>query len=82
MDELALKVRKIILDEVGSSENPEDVSDEALIGTDLGADSLDNVQIIMNCEAEFSVSVTDEEAEAVKTVGDCVTLVRDKVAAK
>ncbi len=64
------KIKKIIVDELGV--DPSEVTPEASFIDDLGADSLATVELIMAFEKEFGVSIPDEEAEKIKTVGDVV----------
>ncbi|MGN0602290.1 MAG: acyl carrier protein [Oscillospiraceae bacterium] len=64
------KVRDIIVDQLDADEN--DVTLEASIIDDLGADSLDVVDLVMSIEEEFDVEIPDEEVENIKTVGDIV----------
>jgi len=71
MAEVAAKVRKIIVDKLGVDES--EVTNEASFTNDLGADSLDTVELIMEFEKEFDISIPDEEAEKIETVGDAVT---------
>ncbi len=76
------KVKKIIVEQLGVDE--EEVTLEASITEDLGADSLDQVELVMAFETEFSIDIPDEEAEKIKTVGDAVTRIdesSEKVAA-
>jgi len=56
---------------------PEQVTPEASFEDDLGADSLDLVELIMALEEEFGISIPDEDAEKIKTVGDAVAYIRD-----
>jgi acyl carrier protein len=75
------KVKKIIVEQLGVDEA--EVTQEASITEDLGADSLDQVELVMAFETEFSIDIPDEEAEKIKTVGDAVTKIEehtDKVA--
>jgi acyl carrier protein len=65
------KVKKIIVEQLGVDEN--EVTMEASITDDLGADSLDQVELVMAFETEFGIDIPDEEAEKIKTVGDAVT---------
>lgn len=65
------KVKKIIVEQLGVEEN--EVTPEASITEDLGADSLDQVELVMAFETEFNIDIPDEEAEKIKTVGDAVT---------
>jgi len=71
MADIAAKVKKIIVDKLGVDES--EVSNEASFTNDLGADSLDTVELIMEFEKEFDLSIPDEEAEKIETVGDAVT---------
>lgn len=73
MSEIESKVKAIIVDKLGVDEN--DVTMEASFTTDLGADSLDTVELIMELEKEFDVQIPDEEAEKIATVGDAVTFI-------
>jgi acyl carrier protein len=65
------KVKKIIVEQLGVEES--EVTLEASITDDLGADSLDQVELVMAFETEFNIDIPDEEAEKIKTVGDAVT---------
>ncbi|MCI5801062.1 MAG: acyl carrier protein [Oscillospiraceae bacterium] len=67
------KVRKIICDQLDVAED--DVTMESSITEDLGADSLDVVDLIMSLEEEFDAEIPDEEAENIKTVGDIVKFI-------
>ena len=73
------KVKKIIVEQLGVEEN--EVTPEASITDDLGADSLDQVELVMAFETEFNIDIPDEEAEKIKTVGDAVTKI-DETAPK
>lgn len=64
------KVRKIIVDQLGVS--PEEVTLEASFIDDLGADSLDTVELVMALEEEFDMEIPDEDAEKIVTVGDAI----------
>lgn len=64
------KVRDIVVDQLDADEN--DVTMESSIVDDLGADSLDVVDLVMSIEEEFDVEIPDEEVENIKTVGDIV----------
>ena len=70
MSEIATKVTGIIVDKLGVEEN--EVSAEASFANDLGADSLDTVELIMEFEKEFNLSIPDEDAEKIVTVGDAI----------
>ncbi|MCR5816570.1 MAG: acyl carrier protein [Ruminococcus sp.] len=64
------KVKEIIVDQLDADEN--DVTQDASITDDLGADSLDVVDLVMSIEEEFDIEVPDEEVANMKTVGDIV----------
>jgi len=70
MTEIADKVKQIIVDKLGVDES--EVTNEASFTNDLGADSLDTVELIMEFEKEFDVSIPDEQAENIQTVGQAV----------
>ncbi len=71
MAEIAAKVKKIIVDKLGVDES--EVTNEASFTNDLGADSLDTVELIMEFEKEFDIAIPDEEAEKIETVGHAVS---------
>lgn len=73
MSEITTKVKAIIVDKLGVDEK--DVTLEASFTNDLGADSLDTVELIMELEKEFTISIPDEEAEKISTVGDVVAFI-------
>jgi acyl carrier protein len=73
MSEIAEKVKKIIVDRLGVDEA--EVTLESSFTNDLGADSLDTVELIMEFEKEFDISIPDEEAEKIQTVGQAVAYV-------
>ena len=68
--QIADRVKSIVVDKLGVE--PEKVTEEASFITDLGADSLDTVELIMDFEKEFGATIPDEEAEKIKTVGDAI----------
>lgn len=72
------RVREIIVNELGVE--PEKVTDDASFVEDLGADSLDTVELVMAFEEEFGVDIPDEDAEQMKTVGDAISYLRKKSA--
>ena len=74
------RVKKIIVEQLGVEEN--EVTPEASITDDLGADSLDQVELVMAFETEFGIDIPDEEAEKIKTVGDAVAKIESVNAAK
>jgi acyl carrier protein len=69
------RVREIIINELGVE--PEKVTDEASFVEDLGADSLDTVELVMAFEEEFGVDIPDEDAEQMRTVGDAIKYLRE-----
>ena len=71
MSDTADKVREIIADELGVE--LEKVATEASFVDDLGADSLDTVELVMRFEEEFEVEIPDEDAEKMQTVGDAIS---------
>lgn len=78
MSEIAEKVKKIIVDRLGVDEA--EVTLESSFTNDLGADSLDTVELIMEFEKEFDISIPDEEAEKIQTVGQAVAYVESQKA--
>ena len=70
MSEIAEKVKAIIIDKLGVEAS--EVTPEASFTNDLGADSLDTVELIMEFEKEFNVSIPDDQAENIATVGQAV----------
>ena len=77
MDNLENKIKEIIVDKLGIEES--EITDSASFTNDLGADSLDTVELIMEFEKEFNVSIPDEEAEKIQTVGDAIAYLKDNV---
>ena len=71
MSDVATRVKKIIVDKLGVDEA--EVTTEASFTNDLGADSLDTVELIMEFEKEFSISIPDDQAEKISTVGDAIS---------
>ena len=70
------KVKDIIVEQLGV--NPEQVTPQASFIEDLGADSLDIVELVMAFEEEFGVEVPDEDAEKLQTVGDVIKYIEEK----
>ena len=70
MSDIASRVKKIIVDKLGVDEA--EVTNEASFTNDLGADSLDTVELIMEFEKEFNISIPDEQAETITTVGQAI----------
>ena len=76
MSSVADKVKKIVVEQLGVSEDQ--VTPEAKFIEDLGADSLDQVELVMALEAEFGSDIPDEDAEKLTTVGDAIKYVESK----
>lgn len=74
------KVRSIIAEQLGVK--PEEVTPQAKFIDDLGADSLDTVELVMALEEEFGIEIPDEEAEKLVTVGDAMKYIEDKAQTK
>jgi acyl carrier protein len=68
------RVREIIINELGVE--PEKVTDDASFVEDLGADSLDTVELVMAFEEEFGIDIPDEDAEQMRTVGDAISYLK------
>ena len=75
MADTASKVKAIIVDKLGVDEN--EVTPEASFTNDLGADSLDTVELIMEFEKEFNIAIPDDQAEKIATVGDAIKYIED-----
>ena len=75
MYDIKSKVVTIIVDKLGVEES--EVTNEASFTNDLGADSLDTVELIMEFEKEFNIAIPDDQAEKIQTVGDAVTYIQD-----
>ena len=73
MSDIANKVKSIIVDKLGVDEK--EVSPTASFTNDLGADSLDTVELIMEFEKEFNIAIPDEQAEKISTVGDAIAYI-------
>ncbi len=73
MSEVAQRVKSIIVDKLGVEET--EVTETASFTNDLGADSLDTVELIMEFEKEFNISIPDDQAEKISTVGDAIAYV-------
>ncbi|MBO5822802.1 MAG: acyl carrier protein [Clostridia bacterium] len=76
MSEIADKVKKIVVEQLGVSEDQ--VTPEAKFIEDLGADSLDQVELVMALEEAFGSDIPDEDAEKLTTVGDAIAYVESK----
>jgi acyl carrier protein len=75
-DNAESKVKEIIINELGVE--PEKVTNEASFVEDLGADSLDTVELVMAFEVEFGIEIPDEDAELLQTVGDAIRYLKEK----
>jgi acyl carrier protein len=73
MSDVKSKVMSIIVDKLGVAED--EVTAEASFTNDLGADSLDTVELIMEFEKEFNIAIPDDQAEKIQTVGDAVSYI-------
>lgn len=78
--EVAEKVKKMIVEQLGVAEN--EVTDEAKFIDDLGADSLDIVELIMALEDEYGIEIPDEDAEKIVTVGDAIRYIEEHLSAR
>ena len=76
MSTVADKVKKIVVDQLGVSEDQ--VTPEAKFIEDLGADSLDQVELVMAFEEEFGADIPDEDAEKLTSVGDAIAYIESK----
>ena len=74
------KITEIIVEQLGVK--PEEVTPEASFVDDLGADSLDTVELVMALEEEFGIEIPDEDAEKIQTVGDAVKYIQEKAKPK
>jgi len=76
-EDISAKVKEIIVDQLGV--NADEVVEGASFIDDLGADSLDTVELVMAFEEAFNAEIPDEDAEKLKTVGDAVSYIKSKV---
>ena len=74
------KITEIIVEQLGVK--PEEVTPEASFVDDLGADSLDTVELVMALEEEFGIEIPDEDAEKIQTVGDAIRYIEEKSSSK
>jgi acyl carrier protein len=74
MENIEQKVREIVADRLGV--DPDEVTPEASFIEDLGADSLDTVELVMALEEEFGIEIPDEDAEKIQTVGDAIEYIQ------
>ncbi|MBN1522008.1 MAG: acyl carrier protein [Candidatus Aureabacteria bacterium] len=77
MSDVKEKVKEIIVNQLGV--NADEVTEDASFIDDLGADSLDTVELVMAFEEEFNQEIPDEEAEKLKTVGDAIKYIEEKL---
>ncbi len=77
MSEVAQKVIKIVAEQLGVRE--EEITPESSFVNDLGADSLDTVELVMALEDEFGMEIPDEDAEKITTVGDAIKYIEEKM---
>jgi acyl carrier protein len=75
MSDIAAKVKAIIVDKLGVDES--EVTVEASFTNDLGADSLDTVELIMEFEKEFDIAIPDDQAEKISTVGEAIAYIEN-----
>ncbi len=77
MSDIASKVKAIIADKLNVDES--EVTPEASFTNDLGADSLDTVELIMEFEKEFNIGIPDDQAENISTVGEAIKYIEENV---
>jgi acyl carrier protein len=77
MSDILERVRKIVIEHLDA--DPEKVTEKASFIDDLGADSLDNVELVMAFEEEFDIEIPDDAAEHIQTVGDAVKFIEERV---
>jgi len=78
MSDIAQRVKKIVVEHLGVDEDK--VKEDASFIDDLGADSLDNVEMVMAFEEEFGIEIPDDAAETIQTVGDAIKFIEKQVA--
>ncbi len=77
MSEVRDKIKNIIVDKLGVE--PGDILETASFTNDLGAYSLDTVELIMEFEKEFNIAIPDDDAEKIATVGDAINYIKEKI---
>ncbi len=75
--DIEARVKKIIVDQLGVKE--EQVKPDASFVDDLGADSLDTVELVMALEEEFNIEIPDEDAENIRTVGEAIEYIKEHI---
>ena len=75
MSDIASRVKEIIVEKLGVEESA--VTNEASFTNDLGADSLDTVELIMEFEKAFGITIPDDQAEKIQTVGDAIAYIQE-----
>jgi len=80
MSSITEKVKAVITEQLGVK--PEEVREQAKFVDDLGADSLDTVELVMALEEEYGVEIPDEDAEKLTTVGEAIKYIEEKLASK
>ena len=80
MSDITSRVKAIIVDKLGVDET--EVTPEATFTNDLGADSLDTVELIMELEKEFNITIPDDQAEKITTVGEAIAHIEKAIAEK
>ena len=80
MSEIEERVKQIIVDKLGVSES--EVTPEATFNQDLGADSLDTVELIMEFEKQFDIKIPDDKSETIQNVGDAIKFIEEAKAAE
>jgi acyl carrier protein len=80
MSSIADKVKSVVSEQLGVKQ--EEVTDQAKFVDDLGADSLDTVELVMALEEEYGIEIPDEDAEKLTTVGEAIKYIEEKIASK
>ena len=75
MSDIATRVKEIIIDKLGVDES--EVTPEASFNNDLGADSLDTIELIIEFEKEFNIEISDDQAESIVTVGEAIQYIEE-----
>jgi acyl carrier protein len=79
-EEIRAKIKSIVTENLGVSEDQ--VTDDAQFSQDLGADSLDQVELVMSLEEEFGAEIRDEDADSLNTVGEAIAYIEKRLADK